>query len=119
MPRTVLVVDDDVTFRHLAALLLDDLGHRMVGEAGSIAEALVRVEQLRPDAALVDIGLPDGDGHSLAWQLRQLPWPLRIVLISTDARATSELAVQRAGANGFLAKDDLAGNALRRLLEEG
>ena len=37
----------------------------MIGEAGSVEEALARAVELRPDAALVDIGLPDGDGFSL------------------------------------------------------
>src|SRR4051812_15691507 len=68
--RSVLVVDDDATFRQLAIRLLAGLGYRVVGEAGSVAEALVRADELRPDAVLVDIGLPDGDGFSLTQQLR-------------------------------------------------
>ena len=69
MPRTVLVVDDDPAFRDLATRLLRDWGHVVVGGAGSIAEALTRAAQLRPDAALVDIALPDGNGFDLTARL--------------------------------------------------
>jgi CheY-like chemotaxis protein len=115
----VLVVDDDATFRALAAKVLIGSGFEVAGEAGGVEEALARVAELRPDAALVDIGLPDGDGFGLAQRLSSLAWPLRVVLISTDAGATSELALRRSGATGFLAKHQLSGHALRQLLGEG
>jgi len=117
VPPSVLVVDDDATFRELASRLLVGSGFRVAGEAGSVAEALIRAAELRPDAALVDIALPDGDGFSLARQLGELS--LRVVLISTDARATSESALLRSGATGFLPKHRLSGRALRQLLEDG
>ncbi len=66
MSRSVLVVDDDVTFREIVARMLTLAGYRVIGEAGTVAEALARAGELRPDAALVDIGLPDGDGFALA-----------------------------------------------------
>jgi DNA-binding NarL/FixJ family response regulator len=115
----VLVVDDDATFRELAAHLLTGSGFDVVGEAGSVEEALARAAELRPDLALVDIGLPDGDGFDLARRLSSLAWPLRVVLTSTDAGATSRPAVRRSGATGFLPKHQLTGPALRRLFEDG
>jgi DNA-binding NarL/FixJ family response regulator len=114
----VLVVDDDATFRRLIAGILSGWGHTVVGEAAGVEEALARAVELRPDTALVDIGLPDGDGFSLSRQLCALPWPLRVVLISTDADAASVPATQRAGASGFLPKDKLSGPALRHLIED-
>jgi CheY-like chemotaxis protein len=115
---SVLVVDDDATFRALASRVLAGSGFEVIGEAGSVEEALACAAELRPDAALVDIGLPDGDGFGLARQLSSLAWPLRVVLISTDAGATSEQALRRSGASGFLAKHQLSGHALRELLGE-
>jgi DNA-binding NarL/FixJ family response regulator len=117
--RSVLVVDDDAGFRDLVTRLLSGSGYVVVGEAGSVAQALVCARTLRPYAALVDIGLPDGDGFALAEQLRALPDPARVVLISTDADAASRPTAQRAGACGFLAKDALSGPALRQLIENG
>ena len=69
MPRSVLVVDDDAAFRALAARTLRSWGYVVVGEAATFAEALERPTALRPDAVLVDIGLPDGDGFALAQRL--------------------------------------------------
>jgi CheY-like chemotaxis protein len=117
--RSVLVVDDDAIFRRLIGEVLAGWGHTVVGEAGGVREALARARELRPDIALVDIGLPDGDGFSLTRQLSAMPWPLRVVLISTDANAASVPATRRVGASGFLPKDQLSGAALRRLIEDG
>jgi CheY-like chemotaxis protein len=119
MPCSVLVVDDDAAFRDLAARVLTGWGHVVVGEAGNVAEALERAAALRPQAALVDVGLPDGDGFDLARRLVALPWPVRVVLISTDADRAGASAARRAGARGFVPKDELPGRELRRLLENG
>lgn len=116
--RSVLVVDDDAIFRRLIAELLSGWGHVVIGEAAGVQEALACAIDLRPEVALVDIGLPDGDGFSLSRQLSAMPWALRIVLISTDADAASDPAMRRAGASGFLPKDQLSGPTLRRLIED-
>lgn len=119
MSRSVLIVDDDAGFRDLATRILTGWGHRVIGEASSVSEALARAPELRPDTALVDIGLPDGDGFSLTEQLRAMPWPMRVILISSDADQANAGAARRAGASGFLPKDDLTGPALRQLIEHG
>jgi CheY-like chemotaxis protein len=116
--RSILVVDDDAAVRGLIVRILRSGGHVVVGEAGSVAEALDRAKALRPDTALVDIGLPDGDGFSLTRQLRALPWAMSVVLFSSDADRTNADAAQRAGAVGFLPKDELSGLALERLIGE-
>jgi DNA-binding NarL/FixJ family response regulator len=117
VPCSVLVVDDDSAFRDLAARILTAWGLVVVGEAGSVADALDRAVQLHPDVALVDIGLPDGDGFALTEWLVALPRSVRVVLISSDADSVSARAAQRAGAQGFVGKDELSGQELRRLLE--
>ena len=117
MLRSVLVVDDDAEFRDLATRILTSWGHAVIGEAGSVAEALAQAAKLRPDIVLVDIGLPDGDGFSLTEQLVAMPWAVRVVLISSEADRTSVRAAQRAGADSFLPKDELSSVALRQLIE--
>ncbi len=72
--------------------------------------------RMRPDTVLVDIGLPDGDGFSLTRRLRAKPWAMRVVLFSSDADRANVAAAERAGAVGFLPKDELSGPALRRLI---
>jgi len=118
MSRSVLVVDDDASFRDLAARVLTGWGHVVIGAAGSVEEALARAAELRPDTAFVDIGLPDGDGFSLTQQLLALPGPPRVVLISSDSDPANAPAARRAGACGFFSKAELSGGALRQLIEE-
>jgi CheY-like chemotaxis protein len=116
MPCSVLVVDDDASFRTTAARMLRARGHPVVGEAGTVVEALEQVEALRPEAALVDVGLPDGDGFELARQFAALPWGPRVVIISSDADRANEAIARGVGAAGFVPKDELLGATLRRLL---
>ena len=118
MVRSILVVDDDVALRGLIVRILRSRGHLVLGEAGSVADALAQADALRPDVALVDIGLPDGDGFSLTRQLHALGRPVRVVLFSSDADRTNVAAAQRAGAVGFVPKDELTSLALERLIED-
>jgi DNA-binding NarL/FixJ family response regulator len=116
VPTSVLVVDDDPTFRGLAVRMLARLGFAVVGEAGTVAAATSAAAALRPDAALVDVRLPDGDGIALAGTLAALPWRPRIVLTSTDRDVTTPEGARSVGAAGFIAKADLPGGALVQLL---
>jgi DNA-binding NarL/FixJ family response regulator len=113
---SVLLVDDDPDFRGLARRLLTDAGLGVVGEAGTVAAATAAALDLRPDAALVDVGLPDGDGITLAGKLTAMPWPLRVVLTSTDADAASPDDLLRSGADHFIPKADLPNAPLLQLL---
>ena len=119
MVRSILVVDDDTAVRGLIVRIVQSQGHVVVGEAGSVADALAQAEALRPDVALVDIGLPDGDGFSLTRQLRAQRGAIRVVLFSSDADRTNEAAAERAGAVGFLPKDELSSPTLHRLICDG
>jgi CheY-like chemotaxis protein len=113
---SVLVVDDDPSFRRLAKRMLDGLGFDIAGEAETVAAAIAAAGTLMPDAVLVDVGLPDGDGISLAGELTALPWRPRVVLTSSDAEAASPSQVRRSGAEAFVPKDQLPNAALKRLL---
>jgi DNA-binding NarL/FixJ family response regulator len=113
---SVLLVDDDPAFRRLARRLLVDCGLDVVGEADSVAAALSTATELQPSAALVDVGLPDGDGFILARQLAALPRPPRVVLTSVDADAGHRDAARRSGALMFVPKEDLPNAPLHRLL---
>lgn len=118
MDRSILVVDDDPAFRELAGRFLADLGLRVAAEAGTAAAAIEMAVETRPDAALVDVDLPDGDGLTLAGALTALPWEPRVVLTSVDPDAAPPDEVRRSGAHAFLTKDKLANGTLLRLLED-
>jgi DNA-binding NarL/FixJ family response regulator len=71
---------------------------------------------LRPDGALVDVGLPDRDGADLARELAALPWRPRVVLTSTDTDAAGFIEARgEADALPFVPKQDLTSAPLRRL----
>ena len=116
MPPSVLVVDDDPVFRDLARRLLAADGLEVVAEAESLAGALDAAHALRPDAVLVDIDLPDGDGLTLARRLSALPWRPRVVLTSSDPDAARPSDLARSGAEAFIAKEELPNAPLQDLL---
>jgi CheY-like chemotaxis protein len=113
---SVLIVDDDPAFLGLTARILMGLGIDSVETAADAAQALRVARNARPDAVLVDVGLPDRDGTDLAYELSDLPWRPRVVLTSSDSEAL--LAIEP-GELTFIAKEELAGDALRRALLDG
>lgn len=116
MSSGVLVVDDDPAFRGLACRLLIAGGLAVVGEAGGVATAIAAATALRPCAALVDVGLPDGDGIDLARELSAHPWNLRVILTSSDPDAATAEDIRRSGADAFFPKDQLARAPLSSML---
>jgi CheY-like chemotaxis protein len=116
VPFSVLLVDDDSAFRGLACRMLVGLGLEVVANVGTVASAAAAADELRPDAALVDVGLPDGDGVTLARMLAALPWQPRIVLTSSDPDAVDHDTARSVGAIAFVPKAELADAPLRKML---
>jgi FixJ family two-component response regulator len=116
MPVSVLLVDDDPGFRDLAGRMLTALGLDVIAQVDTVSAALAAAADFQPRAALVDVGLPDGDGVELAAELSALPWRPRVVLISSDPDVTTPAEARAAGAIDFLSKTDLPTGILRRLL---
>jgi two-component system, NarL family, response regulator DevR len=102
--RVFLVDDHEVVRRGVAEVLEDDPGITVAGEAGSVAEALVRVPAVRPDVVLIDMRLPDGDGAELCRGLRDSVPGLRCLVLTSYAEQEALDAAVRAGASGFLLK---------------
>jgi DNA-binding NarL/FixJ family response regulator len=113
VPVRVLIIDDDEAFRRSAAQVLAQRGYDVVGEAGTVAEARAAVGRLRPDALLLDVNLPDGNGVDLATELVEADAPPRVVLTSTDSSAVTRRLLARCGATGFVAKPNLSAVDLR------
>jgi CheY-like chemotaxis protein len=113
---SVLVVDDDPVFRRLACRMLEAGGLVVVAEVATVAAAIAAARELKPDAVLVDVGLPDGDGIKLAGELTALPWHPRVLLTSTDPNAASAEDIRRSGAGAFVPKEELPTAPLKRLL---
>jgi CheY-like chemotaxis protein len=116
MPTRILIVDDDARFRTLARTLLEAAGYAVVAEAADGAEALAAVRREAPDAALVDVQLPDIDGLALAGALAKTDSGLRIILTSTDPTLVRAAALADSPAIAFVPKDKLAVTNLTPLL---
>lgn len=114
LPARVLIVDDAPLFRDVARELLERRGYTVVGEADSAASALEARDRLRPDAVLVDIRLPDGDGFELAAALTRADPELAVLLMSADREMPSPARVQDSGALGFVLKTRLAATDLEQ-----
>jgi two-component system, OmpR family, response regulator len=81
---TVLIVEDSAPVRARVVALLQEYGLEVVGEAATAAEALALAESLRPDAIVLDLHLPDGDGIDLLPALKaREPAPLVAVLTNS------------------------------------
>lgn len=113
---SILLIDDDPAFRRLARQTLSGSGLTVVGEAATAAEGSSAARNLKPEIMLVDVGLPDGDGITLAGELSALPWGPRVVLTSVDPDAASPEEVRQSGASGFVPKQDLPGSGLDMLM---
>src|SRR3954447_3900348 len=117
MSSRVLVVDDDASFRRVAAALLRARGYEVVGEAADAREALLAAGALSPAAVLLDVQLPDGNGVSLAADLRSVVPGVRILLTSADAEAVRLEQHPSSKGIAFVAKSDLVTTNLGPLLD--
>jgi DNA-binding NarL/FixJ family response regulator len=117
MNRSVLIVDDDRTFLSLVTRILTQAGLEVVATAEDAASAVSAANATRPDAALIDVGLPDRGGVDLAYELAELPWRPRVVVTSTDSDAGFAIdAFDGRPRLTFIAKEDLANGELPGLL---
>jgi DNA-binding NarL/FixJ family response regulator len=99
-----VVEDSDIVRTRLVALLAETRGVEVAGEAASVADALTRLPAERPDAVLVDLRLPDGDGFDVIRAAKALtPVPL-VVVLTSYAYPQLEAQGLAAGADWFLDK---------------
>lgn len=114
----LLVVDDhEVVRAGLAAALSQDPGMRVVGQAGSGAEALEMASRERPDVAILDMRLPDMPGPLLCRRLRAALPAVSVVMLSSYLSEDAVRDAIAAGASAYVTK--AAGlSELRRALEE-
>jgi DNA-binding NarL/FixJ family response regulator len=101
--RVFLVDDHEVVRRGIADLLESD-EMTIAGEAGSVAEALVRVPAVRPDVAVLDVRLPDGNGVQLCRDLRSEMPDLKCLMLTSFDDDDALIGAIMAGAAGFVLK---------------
>lgn len=105
MISVFLVDDHEVVRRGLIDLLSGDPDLTVVGEAGSVAEAKSRIPAARPDVAVLDVRLPDGNGIDLCRDLLAAHDQLRCLILTSFTDEQSMLDAILAGASGYVVKD--------------
>lgn len=105
-PIKVFLLDDhEIVRQGVRDLLEAQPDIRVTGEAGTASSALARIPALRPDVAILDVRLPDGDGVSVCRDIRsRLPEVACLMLTSVDDDEALFNAIM-AGAAGFVLKD--------------
>jgi len=115
MKRRIVIVDDHALFRSGVKTELGD-GADVVGEAGSVAEAIPTIVATDPDVVLLDVHLPDGGGQAvIAGAAPERPG-VRFLALSVSDAAEDVIAVVRAGARGYVTKS-VSGDELIEAIE--
>jgi DNA-binding NarL/FixJ family response regulator len=113
---TVLIVDDHAAFRAGARAVLEADGWDVIGEAGDGESGLHAVLSLNPDVVLLDVRLPDTDGFTVTACLVARGCESAVVVTSSSDDPLYREQAESMGAAGFVAKHDVCGAALDRLL---
>ncbi|MFF9219095.1 response regulator [Streptomyces viridosporus] len=102
--RVFLLDDHEVVRRGVHDLLNDEPDISVVGEAATVEQALVRVPALRPQVAVLDVRLPDGDGVSVCRELRSGMPELACLMLTSFDDEEALLDSIMAGASGYVLK---------------
>jgi len=102
--KIVLVDDHEVVREGLRALLNRRPGMRVVGEAGTVAEAVAVASRERPDIVVMDVRLPDGSGVEACREIRAEHPETRLIMLTSYADEEAVLASIMAGASAYLLK---------------
>ena len=102
----ILVVDDHEVVREGLVSSLDRRdGFQVVGQAGSVAEAIAAAERLVPDLIVMDVRLPDGSGIEACREIRSQHPDTRVVMLKSYPDEEAVLSAIVAGASGYLLKE--------------
>ena len=103
----IFLVEDHPVFRDGLAKLLnaeDDL--TVCGEAGDAKQGLKSIIKLKPELAVVDLGLPGKSGLELIKEIRALKLPIKLLVVSMFDEALYAQRVLRAGGDGYIMKQE-------------
>ncbi|MDB1086345.1 response regulator transcription factor [Streptomyces sp. ACA25] len=102
---TVFLLDDhEVVRRGVHEMLSMEPDIEVVGEAGTAAEALVRIPATHPDVALLDVRLPDGSGVEVCREIRSRDESLKCLMLTSFADDEALFDAIMAGASGYVLK---------------
>jgi two-component system response regulator DevR len=114
--KVFIVEDAPQTRKELADLLAGEKDFEVVGQAGSVREALAGIEATLPEAVILDISLPDGSGVEILKRIRQRGWDLCVVVLTGNPYDALRAKCRALGATVVLDKLDGLGQAREALL---
>src|ERR1051325_10633601 len=102
----IIIVDDHILFREgLAAIIRSERDFEIVGQAGSVREAIELVGKLKPDMVLMDFGLPDGTGADATRAILEEHPKCKVVFLTMSENDGDLFDAIRSGAKGYLLKN--------------
>jgi two-component system response regulator DevR len=119
MIRVFIVDDHEIVRRGLSELFEAEEDIEVVGEAGTVADSLIRIPLANADVAILDYRLPDGDGIEVCRSLHDSPGGPRCIMLTSFSDDEALAAAVIAGAEGYLIKEirgsDLVASSARWL----
>jgi DNA-binding response OmpR family regulator len=112
--KKILLVDDEPELRKLVIDILSDDGFSNIIDAGTVQTGLVFARQEKPDLAILDVMLPDGDGFSLMKKLRAFT-NIPVIFLTAKDEAADKLAGLGLGADDYVVKPFLPQELLLRV----
>lgn len=103
MVKSVLIVDDDASMRALFIDILEDSGLTLRAAAGG-AEAILMIEEQRPDLIVLDLSMPDGDGFSVLQFLRERSAFIPTIVATANDDMESLRRALELGAKDYIVK---------------
>jgi two-component system response regulator DevR len=111
--RVFLLEDHEVMRQGLSMVLSAEPDIEVVGDAGTVASALVRLPAVRPQVAILDVRLPDGDGISACREIRSMLPDVACLMFTAYQDDQALLGAVMAGAAGYVLK----GTPVREVVE--
>jgi len=112
--KKLLLVDDEPDLLKLVTAILTDDGFENIFAAASVREGVAAAKEEKPDLAILDVMLPDGDGFSLMQQMRVFT-DVPIIFLTAKDEATDKLAGLGLGADDYIVKPFLPQELLLRV----
>ena len=116
MVYTILIADDhDIIRKGLKSILEPRPEYKVIGEAQDGEDALEKAEKLKPDVLLLDISMPKISGLDIIEQVKRRSPATKIIMVSVHKMSAYILKAFKAGAKGYLIKENAAEELLLAL----
>src|SRR5258708_25771190 len=105
----IVIADDHPIFRHGLRQVIEQSGRlKVVGEAEDGAAAFERIQEARPDIAILDIDMPNDDGFAVARKIREHRLPVTVIFLTMHKDELHFNEALDLGVKGYVLKDNAA-----------